>query len=157
MKRLKFLLSGFFISPEFLSIIVAFGIGFSFADQAVIVGNLIRGNSEAGKYLSGFIATLSTSVFVLSSKIRSPQEKGTNKILYEWPYYNLLLDRVYLSFFYAIFSGAASIVLLIAGTILSAKWIFILSACALLTACSAALTVFLAHQKIREILEKYQK
>lgn len=157
MIRLKFFIFGLFISFEFLIIVLITCLSLLFYDYAIIIGDLIRGNQEVLKLLLGFLTALTASVFALSSKIRAPNEKSTNRVLYNWEMYPLLRDRVYISFIYVVFSSLIGVSIFLFLSILSSLLICILSLTSTIVACITTFSIFIAHQEIREIIEKYHE
>lgn len=156
MIRLRNFLATFFISPEFFILIgCLFGI-YYFEPKITAIGESIRKDPEVWKYLPVLPIAFSTAAISFSSKIRAPLENFSNKVLYEWQFYQLLVDRVYVSFFYAIFAAATAVALWFFGQALKDSIIGITYIYSVLSSGATALTMLMAQQKLRELIEKYQ-
>jgi hypothetical protein len=155
MMRLKNLVLGTFISPEMLIVLVVFSLSSYFPLEFQRLGENIRSDVEIWKYLPGLTIVLSTAAFNYSSKIRAPLESTSNKRLYEWPHYALLVDRVYISLFFAIVAGTLGLWLWFFGKSLLASTVGFVFLASTLASGTTALTMLLAHQKLRELIETH--
>lgn len=156
MIRLKNTLAALFISPEFLILTSCIAGFYYFEPTFGYIGESMRRDAEVWKYLPALPIAFSTAAIGFSSKIRAPLENFSNKTLYEWDLYHLLVDRIYISFFYAIFATGTAISLWFFGQSLDASIIGISYTFAVLSSGATALTMLMAQQKLRELVEKYQ-
>lgn len=155
MKRIKNLIAALFISPEIVLVLIVLGCLQYFPENFKLLGKSIRSDTEIWKYLPGLTLIFSTTAFNYSSKLRAPLENFSNKHLYEWPHYDLLVDRVYVSLFYAIAAGCTGLWLWFFGQSLSEQAVGAIFLASTGTSGVTALAMLLAHQKLRELIEKY--
>lgn len=155
MKRAKFLILAVFVSPEFLIALVAFGMYAVYPEILHAIGEKIKSEKEVWKYLPTLTLGFSALAFKQSSKLRAPLDNSSNKALYEWPLYQLLVDRVMVSLIFALACGVISLSLWIFGNSWSSESVGAVFVGATGAAASTALLMLLAHQKLRELMEKY--
>jgi hypothetical protein len=115
----------------------------------------MRADDEVWKHLPTLTLLFSGLAFKFSSKLRAPLENQSNKALYEWPHYKLLKDRVLVSLIFASVSGIVGLGLWVLGGPAEPKIVGVTFLAATVTAAITALTMLLAHQKLRELLETY--
>jgi hypothetical protein len=149
------LLAVLFVAPEFLVGLICLGTFYYFEYFFEWIGKSIRADAEVWKYLPALPLVFSTAAFNFSSKIRAPLENLSNKILYEWNFYQLLVDRVYVGFFYAIFAGFTAVSLWFFGQSLSYSKVGVIFIFSVISSGVTALTMLMAQQKLRELIEKY--
>lgn len=154
MIRLKNIVLALFIAPELLIILSVICSSNLFPELVKTVGDAVLADDEIWKYLPGLTLAFASTAITYSSKLRAPLENTSNKTLYEWPLYQLLVDRVYISLFYAITAVAASFYLWFFGKQLDPIKVAVIFLSSCIAAGTTALTMILAHQKLREILEK---
>ena len=143
------------ISPEFLIISIVLGVYFLYPQLMGAVGEKIKLENELWKYLFSLPFIFTAISIRQSSKIRAPLENSSNKVLYEWEFYNRIIDRVYIGIIYSILSSICVVSVLIFQGEINNKIvgsIFIAGTC---VSGIVALTMFFAPQKLRELLEKY--
>lgn len=155
MKRLKNLALTLFVSPEVLSAAATLAFIYFLPNQAGELGKSIRADSEIWKYLPALTLVLSGSAISTSFKVRAPLENFSNKPLYEWPLYQLLVDRVYISLFFAISSAIAALALWFLGAKLGDVQIAAIFLGSAAVSGTTALTMLLAQQKLRELIERH--
>nr|WP_131515295.1 hypothetical protein [Pseudomonas chengduensis] len=155
MNRFKNLAIAFFVSPEILLALGVFAFVTLSPESAANLGNAIRSESEIWKYLPALTFIFAGAAINYSFKLRAPLENSSNKALYQWPLYHLLVDRVYIGLFYGISSAAASFILWIIGQQLSPHHVALVFLIATTVSGTTALTMLLAQQKLRELLDKY--
>lgn len=155
MKRAKFLILAVFVSPEFLIALVALGLYALYPEILNAIGDKIKSEKEVWKYLPTLTLGFSALAFKQSSKLRAPLDNSSNKVLYDWPLYQLLVDRVMVSLIFAIACGVISLILWIFGNSWSSESVGAVFIGATGAAASTALLMLLAHQKLRELMEKY--
>lgn len=143
------------ISPEVVVVLIVLVCLQFFPAPFMELGKSIRSDAEIWKYLPGLIFIFSTTAFNFSSKLRAPLENFSNKSLYEWPLYHLLVDRVYVSLLYAIAAGFAGLWLWFFGQSLTEPIVGAVFLASVGSSGTTALTMLLAHQKLRELIEKY--
>ncbi|MFZ5525520.1 MAG: hypothetical protein ACOZE7_02585 [Pseudomonadota bacterium] len=153
MNRLKHLCATIFVSPEVAIALAVATFATTAPKLAAALGEAIRTDGEVWKYLPGLTLIFSGAAINSSFKLRAPLESPSNKILYHWPGYQLLVDRVYIGLFYGIFSAAASFVLWIIGQKINPVLVASIFLAATLISGATALTMLLAQQKLRELLE----
>ena len=155
MERIKYFLLALFVSPELVILLLAvFGLIY-FPELMNGLGKKLQSDSEVWKYLPTLTLFLSGAAFSLSSKIRAPLENSSNKILYEWPLYPLLVDRVMISLVLAGFCGIISLSLWIFGQSMSSVAVGTVFIAATGVSASTAFLMLLAHQKLRELIDRY--
>lgn len=155
MTRFKNLILAFFISPELVAILAVLALMKFCPAQYASLGKTIRSDDEVWKYLPALTLAFSTTAINYSSKLRAPLENFSNKRLYEWPLYNLFVDRVYVGIFYGVLSGTASLALWFIGKSLDDATVGAIFLASTISSGTTALTMMLAHQKLRELIEKY--
>lgn len=144
-----------FISPEAIFLLLSVMVIVYRPELLSDLGTKLKSDSNAWKYLPTLTLLFSGAALRLSSKLRAPLENSSNKVLYNWPLYHFLVDRVIVSIGLSILCGLIGLSLWVFGKDLSGEAVgemFVIS-----TGMSAitALTMLLAHQKIRELIEKY--
>lgn len=155
MKRIKNIFLAVVVSPELVVLLFVVG-GFvlypEFLDE---LGLKIQSDSEVWKFLPTLTLLFSGAAFGLSSKLRAPLENASNKSLYEWPLYPLLVDRVMISLWIAVACGAIGLMLWIFGQSLTGAMVGGVFLAATSVSATTALTMLLAHQKLRELIDRY--
>jgi len=155
MKRVKSLLFCIFVSPELLVILLV-AVGLIYSPESMgTLGKKLKSDSEVWKYMPTLTLLFSGAAFGLSSKIRAPLENSSNKLLYEWPLYPLLVDRVLVSVAFAVVCGATGLSLWIFGQSLTATTVGIVFLASTGVSATTAFTMLLAHQKLRELIDRY--
>lgn len=153
MNRIKHLCIAIFVSPE-LALGLAVAVFVTAAPKlAAELGVAIRSDPEVWKYLPALTLIFSGAAINSSFKLRAPLESFSNKILYHWSGYQLLVDRVYVGLFYGVCSAAASLALWIVGKKINPILTASIFLAATLISGVTALTMLLAQQKLRELLE----
>ncbi|MER0043606.1 hypothetical protein [Pseudomonas sp. MGal98] len=152
MNRLKNLTIAIFVSPEFLGFLCVLTFVIFAPEKASNIGEAIRSDEDVWKYLPALTLIFAGATINYSFKLRAPLEAPTNKVLYHWPLYQILVDRVYISLFYGVCSGIASITLWFLGRQLEAHHVAFIFLTATLISGLTALTMLLAIQKLKEIL-----
>lgn len=156
MKRLKNLASAIFFSPEMLLIVTVLIFWWWWRDPLVYLGRELPIDSEIWKYWPTAVFGLAgLSVFGYSSKIRAPLESSSNKALYGWPNYRLLVDRVHVAILFNVgYCGIAASVWAL-GKSWPRELVGALFVIAVVGALITVLTMLFAHQRLRELLEKF--
>lgn len=155
MERIKYFLLALFISPELIILLLA-ALGLIYFPEVMNdLGKKLQSDSEVWKYLPTLTLFLSGAAFSLSSKIRAPLENSSNKILYEWPLYPLLVDRVMISLVLSGLCGVISLSLWIFGQSMSPEAVGTVFIAATGVSASIAFLMLLAHQKLRELIDRY--
>ncbi|HXE96937.1 MAG TPA: hypothetical protein VN642_11055 [Dongiaceae bacterium] len=155
MKRFRNLLLSIFVSPE-LVVVLLVVVGLVYSPEFMgALGKKLKSDSEVWKYMPTLTLLFSGAAFGLSSKIRAPLENSSNKLLYEWPLYPLLVDRVLVSMAFACICGATGLLLWVFGQSLSATTVGCVFLAATGVSATTAFTMLLAHQKLREIIDRY--
>lgn len=155
MTRAKNLVLVTVVSPELLLVLVLIAF-ISFVPETLgELGDKLRADPEVWKYLPSLTLLFAGAVFAYSSKIRAPVECGGAKPLYEWPLYQLLVDRVNVSLVFASASFAASLILWVFGKSWSSATVGVVFLGANGVAGTTAVTMLLAHQKLRELLVRF--
>lgn len=152
MNRIRNLIIALFVSPEFIALLCALAFVTLAPAKASSIGEAIRSDDEIWKYLPALTLIFAGAAINYSFKLRAPLESPSNKALYQWPLYQLLVDRVYISLFYGISSGAASIALWFSGRQLDPSYVTLVFLTATSISGITALTMLLALQKLKEIL-----
>lgn len=155
MKRTKKFLLALLVSPE---IVVLLLVAFVFAHYPGLIdelGKKLLSDSEVWKYMPTLTLLFSGAAFGLSSKIRAPLENSSNKLLYEWPLYPLLVDRVMISLGFSGICGALGLALWVFGQSLTTTVVGTVFVGATGVSATTALTMLFAHQKLRELIDRY--
>jgi len=155
MKRIKNIFFVVFVSPELLVFLSIGAVGHFYPAILESVGAKIKADSEVWKYLPTLTLAFAAMTFRLSSKLRAPLDNSSNKALYEWTYYPLLVDRVMVSLLFSVVCGISALALWIYGDTLSPLQIGAIFLGSTIAVSATALTMLLAHQTLREILERY--
>lgn len=155
MKRILDITRLSIVSPETL-IIAALALIFYWApDILEAVGEKIKSDSTMSQWLPTLPMLFTGISFQYSSKLRAPLDSG-NKKLYDWFEYHRITDRLIASHILTITSSIIAISLWIFSKEINSALMGFAFTSATLVSGSVALNVFLASQKIREILEKYE-
>lgn len=155
MKRVRNLLLSILVSPELVVVLLVTG-GLVYSSEFMtILGKKLKSDSEIWKYMPTLTLLFSGAAFGLSSKIRAPLESCSNKLLYEWPLYPLLVDRVLVSMAFAGICGAIGLLLWVFGQSLPATTVGGVFLAATGVSATTAFTMLLAHQKLRELIDRY--
>ena len=154
MKRLIDIVRFTLISPEFSWILALIVLAYSYPAPLTIIGEKIGDNDDVWKFLPTLPLIFAGVTFRLSSKIRAPFDRG-NKQLYEWCQYNRIKDRLYASYFLTFISVLATISIWIFYKDLSPTVLGLVFLSSVGVSGIIAFEIFLAAQKIREILEQY--
>ena len=155
MKRLLHIFRFSFISPEFLFVLIFWLLWFLKISLFADLGNLIKMDEEIWKYFLTLPAILAGVVFAASNKIRAPLDNKSNKELYDWPRYERLLDSIFVSFSIAILCFITCVATLLFRVKFESLTLGILFLGTLVILGVCALTLFLAKQRIREIMEQF--
>lgn len=155
MNRAKFLIFAIFVSPEFLIALVALGFYIYRPELIHTIGDKIKSDTEISKFLLTLTLGFSTLAFHLSSKLRAPLDNYLNKVLYDWPLYQLFVDRVMVSVVFAIVCGVISLILWAFGNGWSSESVGAVFVGATGAVASTAVLMLFAHQKLRELIVKY--
>lgn len=153
MKRFLDILRMLFISPEFLIILVILSMNLYAKIFLTTLGSQFKINDEIWKFLPTLPFLFSGIVFKISNKIRVPFESSSNKVLYEWPGYQRIIDRVNLSKFYCILCCAGALSIWIFCKQLPAHLIATFFLVSTLVSGTVAFFMFESSQKLREVLE----
>lgn len=156
MKRIRNLLLTTFVSPE-LVVVLLVAMGYVYSSEFIdALGRKLKSDSEVWKYTPTLILLFAGAAFGFSSKIRAPLENSSNKLLYEWPLYPLLVDRVLVSMAFSSTCGAIGLLLWVFGQSLPATTVGGVFLVATGVSATTALTMLLAHQKLRELIDRYE-
>lgn len=156
MKRLIDIVRFTLISPEFAWVLALIVLVYIYPTPLIIVGDKIGENDEVWKWLPTLPLIFAGVTFKLSSKVRAPFDRG-NKQLYEWFQYNRITDRLYASYFLISASVLATISIWMFSEDLTPTIMGVVFLSSVGVSGFIAFEVFLAAQKIREILEQYGK
>ncbi|BFM20114.1 hypothetical protein [Gilvimarinus japonicus] len=154
MKRILDVVRFTFVSPEFAWILGLIALLYVYPYPLIVVGEKIGANDEVWKWLPTLPLLFSGITFRLSSKVRAPFDKG-NKQLYEWLDFYRITDRLYTAYILAAISSISIISIWIFPDTFSLAIIGLVFFAAVGVSGFVALQVFLAAQKIREIIEQY--
>lgn len=157
MKRFLDTLRMLFISPEFLVILVIISMNLYAKDFLTMLGFQFKINDEIWKFLPSLPLLFSGIAFKISTKVRVPFESASNKIFYEWPEYQRIVDRVKLSKFYCILCCAGAISIWIFCKQLPESLIATIFLLSTIVSGIVAFFMFESSQKLREILELHSE
>lgn len=152
MKRLVDIFRFAFISPEFAWVLGVSVLAHLFPLPLESIGGAISANDDVWKWLPTFPLIFAGVTFKLSSKVRSPLDKG-NKQLYEWACFNRITDRLYAAYMLVTLSVISIVSIWIFREHLDVVMVGSIFIGSIGVSGFIALQVFLASQKIREILE----
>lgn len=155
MIRIKNSMLALFVSPELIIVLLAVFGSVYFPEQIDELGKKLQSDSEVWKYLPTLTLLLSGAAFSLSSKIRAPLENSSNKALYEWPLYPLLVERVMISLVFSGICGIVSLSLWIFGQALASTTVGSVFLAATGVSATTAFLMLLAHQKLRELVDRH--
>ncbi|GGA24979.1 hypothetical protein [Dyella nitratireducens] len=155
MKRLLWLLLAMFVSPEFLVAVILYSLYFFLPSVLNVLGHHLKGDKEVWKYLPILPGALAAYTFNMSAKIRAPSKEELNQVLYGWPLYQLVVDRVYVGIFYSVVCFILSLLLWMLGESLGDSIIALFFLEATVVSGVSALTMHEAAQKLIEILVKH--
>lgn len=155
MKRIKNVFFALFVSPEAVVAFLVFLWFFLDPTSLELLGAHLKSDTEVWKYLPSLVLIFAGTAFRFSFKIRAPLDSSFNRVLYEWPLYPLLVARVVVGMIFAIFSGGLGLVTWIFGQHLNDLVVGAMFILAAGVSATTALTMMLAYQKLRELLERY--
>lgn len=155
MKQAKNVLLAFLISPEIIGSLFVCFVFFLCPVLFEGLGRRLKVDPEIWKYPPALIVLFSGLSFKFSSKIRAPLDGASNRALYEWPLYPLLVARVMVGLFFAVISGAIGLWVWIYGQSFSNEIIGCLIIITIWISAATAFTMMLACQKLRELVGSY--
>ena len=155
MSRTKNIFLVFFISPELLVFLSVLALSEHCPMLFEVIGEKIKADSEVWKFAPTLTLGFSAMAFRYSSKLRAPLENTSNKDLYEWPLYPLLVDRVWVSLLFSVICGLAALTLWIFGDAFSMLQIGAIFLCATVASATTAMSMLFAHQKLKELLDMF--
>lgn len=153
MRRIKNFFFTVLVSPETLFFAAIVASHYFWPTLYSELGNKIKKDAEIWKYLPTISFGFTAIAYTFSSKIRAPLENFSNKLLYGWGDYDLLVDRVYAGLFVSTLSSIAALTVWVFGEEFSLSIIGALTAGAILVSGAVALTMLFAHQRLRELIE----
>lgn len=154
MKRILDIIRFTFVSPEFALILVGAALLFIYPLPLTVVGDKISSNDEVRKWLPTLPILFASIAFKLSTKVQAPFDKG-NKQLYEWHYYNRITDRIYAAYILVSVSVISNISIWMFTEVFTSPMLGFVFLASVGVSGIVALQIFLATQKIKEILERY--
>lgn len=143
------------ISPE--AVVALIVLLWFYLDPASLghLGNQLKSDTEVWTYLPSLVFVFAGISFQFSFKIRAPLDGSSNKALYEWPLYPLIVARVMVGLFFATCSGVLGLANWVFGHNLENATVGLNFLLAIGISATTALTMMLAHQKLRELIERY--
>jgi len=154
MKRIFDIIRFTFISPEFLWVLVGVVLLYSYPLPLAVVGDKISSNNEVWKWLPTLPILFASVAFRFSLKVRAPFDKG-NKQLYEWYSYNRITDRIYAAYILVSVSVVSNLSIWMFTEVFTSPMLGFVFLASIGVSGFVALQIFLAAQKIREILEQF--
>lgn len=154
MKRVFDVVRFTLISPEFVWVLGLFVLLYTYPFPLAVVGDRIGSNHEIWKWFPTLPLLFSGITFKLSSKVRAPFDRG-NRQLYEWFHFNRITDRLYAAYTLVLISSISIILIWFFSDHFSSAVTGLVFLGAVGVSGFVAFQVFLASQKIREILEQY--
>ncbi len=151
MKRILDFFRALIISPEFLIVLISillYKTGFQFFTK---IGSRIQGEEKIWQFLPSLPFLFSSIVFKYSNRILAPSEKN-NKILYKWPLYKHLKNRVYVSILICLLCCLISLYIWFFEDVKDVSIIGVIFFNSILVSGVTALSNFFASQKLKEIL-----
>ncbi len=145
------------ISPELCFLLAVVLVYQLWPDVLSFAGQPFKEKGDVWKYLPTLPILFTGIVFKGGEKIRAPLDNAMNKILYEWPFYNFLRNRVLFSFFICIFCSISAISLWIFIDSLKPSIVGAIYISATGISGLTALCIILALPSLKEILCKYTK
>lgn len=155
MKQVKNTFFALFISPEAVVAFLVLLWFFLNPTSLESLGAHLKSDTDVWKYLPSLILIFAGTAFRFSFKIRAPLDSSFNRILYEWPLYPLLVARVMVGLIFAACSGALGLATWIFGRHLDDLTVGVMFLLAAGVSATTALTMMLAYQKLRELIERY--
>ncbi|MFN3713847.1 MAG: hypothetical protein ACK4SX_09320 [Alcanivoracaceae bacterium] len=155
MKQVKNIFFALFISPEAVVAFLIFLWFFLNPTSLETFGAHLKSDTDVWKYLPSLVLIFAGTAFRFSFKIRAPLDSSFNRILYEWPLYPLLVARVMVGLIFATCSGALGLATWIFGQHLDDLTVGAMFFLAAGVSATTALTMMLAYQKLRELIERY--
>lgn len=154
MKRILDIIRFTFVSPEFAWVLGGIVLLYCYPLPLTMVGDKISSNDEIWKWLPTLPLFFAGIAFRLSSKVRAPFDKG-NKQLYEWYHYNRITDRIYAAYILVSASVISNVSIWMFTDVFTSSMLGLVFLISVGVSGFVALQIFLAAQKIREILERY--
>jgi len=142
-----------FIAPELVLIFFIVLLNLYASKYLIMLGTQFQANDEIWKFLPTLPILFSGFAFKASSKLRAPLDSASNKILYEWPLYHMITDRVMLSKVYCLVCCAGAISIWLFCKQLPASFIASIFLVSTLVSGATALLIHEASQKLREVIE----
>lgn len=155
MQRLLDIIRFSIISPEFVILLLVIMLNYYFPFLFEFIGSKFKSDDEVWKYIPVLPMLFCGLTFKLSSKLITPLENSSNKPLYEWGAFHKINDRVIASYLICILCCIAAFAIWLLANELESN----ILGCILIGAISisglTAFQVFLAAQKIRQVVELY--
>lgn len=155
MKQIRNTFFALFISPEAVVAFLVFLWAFLNPISLELFGAHLKSDAEVWKYLPSLVLVFAGAAFRFSFKIRAPLDGSFNRVLYEWPLYPLLVARVMVGLIFATCSGVLGLATWVFGRNLDDLTVGAMFFLAAGVSATTALTMMLAYQKLRELIERY--
>jgi len=155
MKRLLDIIRFSIISPEFVVLLLIIVLNYYFPNIFEFVGSKLKSNDEIWKYIPTLPLLFCGLTFKFSSKLTTPLENSSNKPLYEWGAFHKINDRVVASYLICILSCIAAFAIWLLVNELESNILGCILLGAITISGLTAFQVFLAAQKIRQVVELY--
>lgn len=151
MKRLLNIIRTFFISPEFIALLVVYILFLYFPTTFENIGKSFINPNEYIKYIALLPMAFTGIIFThIIKSILFPEEK--RKALYEWQDYFLLRDRVMIGAIISILCSVSCILIFLFQASVESKYVALIFISSILISSISVFTMFLATIAIREIL-----
>ncbi len=121
----------------------------------VQIGHQFKNNSEVWKFLPTLPLLFAGVAIKTSAALRSPADAKRNKILYEWPDYSRIIDRVYIGISMSVASAAGAVGIWIFAVEMPEILLGAIFLASVSISGAIALSFTVSSHKIKELLEKH--
>ncbi len=142
-------------APELLIALAVYALWLFQPSIVEFLGDRLKAESENWKYLNFLPAALLAASFKYATKIRAPSEAKSNKTLYDWPEYHLLVARVNMALVFAGLAATCLVSLWLFGKHLENSIVGAVFLAGTLISAFVAIALGLAVPKINELLTQH--
>ena len=153
MKRLIDIIRFSIISPEFLVMLLILMFNYFYPEFFTLIGKKLNENDELWKYIPTLPVLFCGITFRISAKLNAPLENTSNKKLYEWASFHQITDRIMASYFICIICCICAFLIWFFMKELGLNLVGMLLLGASIISGLTAFQIFIASQKIRQIIE----
>jgi hypothetical protein len=142
-------------APELLLALAVYAFWLFQPSIVEFLGDRLKSDAENWKYLNFLPAAFLAASFKYAARIRAPSEAKTNKTLYNWPEYHLLIARVNMALVFSGLAATCLVSLWLFGKQLESSVVGAIFLAGTLVSAFVVIALSLAAPKINELLTKH--